>query len=100
MKTIRISFKSKGKNVKVTAILKDGLAELSTSAKNECFDMQSETWANGYWSLFFEGGSGVQYEVEFEFDIDNRQKTLKPIKAITWVYDVIDDVQKAEVKVR
>lgn len=100
MTTITVQFQSNGQKVKKTAILTDTLDELSKSQKNECFDFQIETWADGYWSLFFEGEPGTQYEIEMEFDTDNRQQTLKPIKAITWEGDVITDVQTATAKIR
>jgi len=53
--------------------------------------------------LFFEGHPdhpGVIYEVELKFDIENRQKTLEPIKAITWEDDVIFDVQSVTTKTK
>ena len=100
MTTIRCRFTSNGMAVKKTAILTDTLDELSNSQRNEAFDIFSECWAEGYWSVFFEGEPGTQYEIEFKFDTKNRQKTLEPIKAITWEDDIITDVQKAQVTIR
>lgn len=52
---------------------------------------------------FFEGypkHPGTIYEVELKFDIANRQKTLEPLKAITWKDDVINDVQLVTIKTK
>lgn len=100
MVTIICKFKSEDRMVKKTAILSDDLRSLSQSKKNECWDVQNETYGDGYWSISFEGEPGIQYEVEFKFDRANRQMTLEPIKAITWSNDVIVDVQHVEVKTK
>ena len=100
MITIICKFKSEGKLVKKTAILSDDLLTLSQSKKNDCYDIQNETYGDGYWSISFEGEPGIEYEVEFKFDRANRQMTLEPIKAITWHDDVIVDVQMVEVIVK
>ena len=100
MITIRCTFLSEDKTVKKTAILSDNLRTLSQSKKNECYDINVEYYADGFWSILFEGEPGIQYEVEFEYDIDNRRMTLKPIKAITWQDDVIIDSQYVTVKIR
>lgn len=97
MKTIKCRFTSNGMAVKKTAILTDTLNELSNSQRNEAFDIFSECWAEGYWSVFFEGEPGTQYEIEFKFDTKNIQKTLEPIKAITWENDIITDEQAVSV---
>ena len=100
---IKFQFLSNGDTIKRTAIVKDTLNELSTSNKNEAFDTSMECYEDGYWSLFFEGypdHPGVIYEVELKFDIENRQKTLEPIKAITWEDDVISDVQSVTTKTK
>lgn len=100
---IKFQFLSNGDTIKRTAIVKDTLNELSTSNKNETFDTSMECYEDGYWSLFFEGHPdhpGVIYEVELKFDIENRQKTLEPIKAITWEDDVISDVQSVTAKTK
>lgn len=97
MTTIRCRFTSNGMAVKKTAILTDTLDELSNSQRNEAFDIFTECWAEGYWSVFFEGEPGTQYEIEFKFDTENRRKTLEPIKAITWENDIITDEQAVSV---
>ena len=103
MTIIICKFKSEGKDVRKTAILNDTLDELSKSKKNEAFDIYMEDYGEGYWSVFFEGEPGTQYEVEFKFDTENRQKTLEPIKAVTWGGDdagVVTDAQLVSVTVR
>lgn len=100
MTTIRCNFLSEGKTVKKTAILSDNLHTLSESQKNECYEINVETYGDGYWSIFFEGEPETQYEVEFKFDRANRQMTLEPIKAITWKDDAIVDVQSVEVTIK
>lgn len=100
MITIKCKFISEDKLVKKTAVLSDDLRSLSQSKKNECCDIQHETFVDGYWSIFFEGEPGVQYEVEFKFDRANSQETLEPVKAITWHNDVIVDVQSVGVTIK
>lgn len=100
---IKCQFLSNGQTIKKTAILKETLNELSNSKKNEAFDTSMECYEDGYWSLFFEGypeHPGTIYEVELKFDIVNRQKTLEPLKAITWKDDVISDVQLVTIKTK
>ena len=100
MVTIICKFMAEDKQVKKTAILSDDLRSLSQSKKNDCYDTQLDTCDDGYWSIFFEGEPGIQYEVELKFDRDNRQMTLEPIKAITWHNDLIVDVQPVEVTIK
>lgn len=100
MKTIRLAFASKGEIVKRRAILKDTLDKLSDNQHNQAFDISNEYWENGWWSLFFEGRPGVQYEVQFEYDKERMTETLRPIKAITWEDDIIADVQTPVIIVR
>lgn len=103
MTTIICKFKSEGKDVRKTAILNDTLDELSKSKKNEAFDIYMEDYGEGYWSVFFEEGPGTLYEVQFKFDIENRQKTLEPIKAVTWGggdAGVVTDSQLVSVTIR
>ena len=103
MTTIICKFKSEGKDVRKTAILNDTLDELSKSKKNEAYDIYMEDYGEGYWSVFFEVEPGTQYEVQFKFDIENRQKTLEPIKAVTWGGDdagVVTDSQLVSVTIR
>ena len=102
MRTIICKFKSEGKDVRKTAILNDTLDELSKSKKNEAYDIYVDDY-EGFWSVFFEGDPGTQYEVQFKFDIENRQKTLEPIKAVTWGGDdagTVTDSQLVSVTVR
>lgn len=103
MTTIICKFKSEGKDIRKTAILNDTLDELSKSMKNEAYDIYMEDYGGGEWSVFFEGNPGTVYEVVFEFDAENRQKTLKPLRAVTWGGDdtsVVTDSQLVYVKVR
>jgi len=103
MKTIICKFKSEGVEIRKTAILNDALNELSESKKNEAFDIYMEDYGEGCWSVFFEGEPGTQYEVQFKFDTENRQKTLEPIKAVTWGggdAGVVTDSQKVSVTIR
>ena len=97
METIVCKFKSNGKTIRKTAILNDALNTLSNSQKNEAFDIFDEDYGEGYWSIFFEEKPGTIYEIELVFNLENRQKTLKPIKAITWENDVINDVQEVTI---
>ena len=100
MKTVKCAFLSGGKNIRKTAILNDSLDSLSSSRKNEAFDIFMEEYGDGYWSVFFEGDPGIQYEVKFRFDTEGRRQTLEPVKAVTWENDVITDVQKVTVHIR
>ena len=100
MKTIICKFKSEGKDICKTAILNDTLDELSKSKKNEAYDIEEY---EDEWSVFFEGETGTEYEVVFKFDTENRQKTLKPLRAVTWGggdASVVTDSQLVSVKVR
>ena len=100
MITIKCTFLSEGETIKKTAILSDNLKTLSQSEKNECFEVSIELYNDGFWSIFLEGEPGVQYEIEFVYDLENHQQTLEPIKAITWQDDVITDSQSVTVKTR
>ena len=100
MKTIKIEFQSNGQTIKKTAIVNDCLNELSNSKKNEAVDITNELWTDGELSLIFEGEPGVQYEAVFKYDTENHQETLEPIKVITWIDDVIDDVQIQKVIIK
>lgn len=86
MKTLKFNFKSEGKTITRTAILTDDLQELSRNKKNQCSDITDFGNEDGYWSLIFEGenGENVSYEIEMEYDTYNFERTLVPIKAITW----------------
>ena len=90
MKTVTITFKSNGETVKKVAVIKDDLSELSSSKKNEA-DTIEQYIDDGWWSICFGIEDSVGYEIEFK--IEDYRRTLTPIKAITWVNDVIDDVQ-------
>lgn len=96
MKILTIKFKSNGEIIKKVAVIKDDLTELSTSKKNEA-DTIEEFPEDNFWSLCFGTDDRVGYEVEFT--IDDYCRTLKPIKAITWINNdngYIDDVQPVE----
>ena len=93
MRKITVTFKSGGKTVRKTAIVSNDLKKLSSSARNEAYDMDSECWDDGYWNIWFEGEPGTLYEVQLVYDRENYQKTLLPKQATTWVDDVVDDAQ-------
>lgn len=90
MKTVTITFKSNGDTVKKVAVIKDDLSDLSGSKKNQA-DTIEEYAEDGFWALYFGLEDSVEYEIQFA--IEDYCRTLTPIKAITWVDDVIDDVQ-------
>ena len=102
MTILNIKFKSNGETIKKTAMFKSigNSPELSSSKKNDAYDANIEFYADGYWVILFEAEGGVMYEVQLEYDLDCHQPTLRPIKAITWLDDVIDDVQTVEIKVK
>lgn len=98
MITLRLSFQSEGKEIGKTAIVTDDLTDLSVSKKNQAVDVITNSYEFGYWSLIFEDVD-TQYEIEFEFDINEFVPTTKPRKAITWRNDVIVDSQKVTIKI-
>lgn len=106
MKTIICKFKSDGKDVKKTAILNDSLTDLSTSKKNEATDILEPGYpGDDLWGIFFEVTETLGYEVDFKFDEEENQRTLKPIKAITWDGSepdkvTITDVQNVTITVK
>lgn len=91
MRTIHISFKVKGEIIKRSAIISDDLSYLSKSKKNQCDDIIDDTLDDGYWSLIFFESNTKHFEIEFEYDRDNWQKIIKPIKCIVWENDIIED---------
>lgn len=101
MKTIICKFKSDGTYIRKTAIINDKLDYLSKSKENEATDILNpyELDYEG-WSICFDITDTLSYEVVFEFDKENSIKTLKPIKAITWIESAIMDVQEVQVLVR
>lgn len=104
MKTIICNFKSDGKDIKKTAIITDSMDELSKSKKNEATDIVDPEWFHySEWSIYFQHNETLGYEIVFE--LENYNKTLKPVKAITWNCSdlhnvVIVDVQKVTVTVK
>lgn len=98
MITMRLSFQSEGKEIRKTAIVTDDLIDLSASKKNQAVDVITNSYQFGYWSLIFEDGD-TQYEIEFEFDMNELVPTTNPRKAITWRNDVIVDSQKVTIKI-
>ena len=105
MKTLKFKFKSEGKSVCRTAILTDDLQDMSRNKKNQCYETLDDGIEDGYWSLIFEGeqGENVSYEIEMKFDKRNYERTLTPIKAITWDDSdsgVILDEQEVSVSVK
>ncbi len=106
MKTIICKFMSDDKDIKKTMVINDSLTELSKSKKNEATEILEPGQLDyGMWSVFFEISETLSYEVVFKFDEDNYQKTLNPLKAITWSGDdpdkiTITDVQNVTVKIK
>ena len=92
MTILNIKFKSNGETVKKTAMFKSigNNPELSSSKKNDAYDANIDDYGDGFWVILFEA----------EYDLECHQPTLRPIKAITWLDDVIDDVQTVEIKVK
>lgn len=102
MKTLICTFLSNGKKVKKTIILSNDLSTLSNSKMNDGTDLfeddESETW-----SIFIETSESPNYELVFRYDNELGEKTLIPVKAITWEgtnNDAITDVQKLALKIR
>lgn len=95
---MRLSFQSEGKEIRKTAIVTDDLTDLSASKKNQAVDIITNSYEFGYWSLIFEDGD-TQYEIEFEFDMNELVPTTNPRKAITWRDDVVVDAQKVTIKI-
>ncbi len=102
MRTIICNFKSNGENVKVTAVINDALTELSKSKKNQATNIIDDfILEDEEWGIFFEVSDNIGYEVQFK--TNDGQKTLKPVKAITWeggADAVITDVQKVKITVK
>lgn len=104
MKTIQCTFLSNGENIKKTAIVKDSLTELSKSKNNEATDIIDDfIQEDEIWILFFDmsetAGYNLGYEVQFKVDREGN-KTLKPVKAVTWESDIITDEQNVKVTVK
>ena len=98
MVALRLSFQSEGKEIRKTAIVTDDLTDLSASKKNQAVDIITNSYEFGYWSIIFEDGD-TQYEIEFEFDINELVPTTNPRKAITWRDNVVVDAQKVTIKI-
>lgn len=95
---MRLSFQSEGKEIRKTAIFTDDLTDISASKKNQAVDVITNRYEFGYWSIIFEDGD-TQYEIEFEFDMNEFVPTTNPRKAITWRDDVVVDAQKVTIKI-
>ena len=105
MKTVKCTFKSNGENITVTAIINNELSELSKSRKNQATDIIDDfIQEEEVWCLFFEMSPSLEYEIQFKVKKDSLQKTLKPVKAVTWEGSdddsVITDVQKVSVNIK
>lgn len=105
MKTVKCTFKSNGENITVTAIINNELSELSKSRKNQATDIIDDfIQEEEVWCLFFEMSPSLGYEIQFKVEKDSLQKTLKPVKAVTWEGSdddsVITDVQKVSVNIK
>lgn len=90
MKQVTLKFKSRGTAIKKVVVIKDDLSDLSKSKRNENVFIFSEP-DDGYWAIYFSGDNEIDYEIQFA--VEDYRRTLIPIKAITWVNDVIQDVQ-------
>lgn len=99
MKTIKCSFKSNGENITLTAILTDDLSELSKAKKNEATDICCLD--DDEWSIYFDKTDEMGYAIGYEavFKAKEGDKTLTPLRAITWQNDIIDDEQRLKVKI-
>ena len=105
MKTVKCTFKSNGEDITVTAIINNELSELSKSRKNQATDIIDDfIQEEEVWCLFFEMSPSLGYEIQFKVEKDSLQKTLKPVKAVTWEGSdddsVITDVQKVSVNIK
>ena len=104
MKTIICKFKSNGEDKTKTAILTDDLSTLSKSKKNEATDIIDDFIAEDeVWIIYFEENEHLGYEIQLK--VNKNEKTLVPVKAITWEGRdkndlVITDSQKLKVTVR
>lgn len=100
MITLYCTFKSCGEIVNVTAILYDYLTALSNSKRNQADAIFGEEWNDGEtWSLLFEDDDA---DYELHFKMKDRERTLEPVRAVTWVGDgreVVDDSQYFYVKI-
>lgn len=103
MRTIVCEFESNGQTVKRTAIISDDLSTLSNSKKNQAGDICEMFPYEHTWCLYFPVNEQLGYEIQFKTD-EYGNKTLDPVKAITWEgkteADVITDVQPVEVFVK
>ena len=104
MKTVICQFKSNGENIKLTAVVSDDLSTISKQKKNQATDIiDDDMYEYEAWGLFFEVRDHLGYEIQLKADKETHQRTLKPIKAITWEGGedaIITDVQKVTVKVK
>ena len=106
MKTIICKFKSEGARIRKVAILNDSLDELSKSKKNEATDicsLECYGYGIGGWSIYFSVSDELGYEVEFKCDPDTGEKTIIPVRAITWGGEdagVVIDSQLVNITVR
>lgn len=101
MKTIICKFKSEGADIRKVAILNDPLDDLSKSKKNEATDI--EYFDADEWSIYFNVSENLGYEIVFKCDPDTGNKTLVPVRAVTWGGEdagVVIDSQLVNVKVR
>ena len=103
MKTLQFNFKSNGEIIQLSAVIGDSLTELSKSKKNQATDIIEEDMYEGKnWGLFFDINDTLGYEIQMKLD-KNYQRTLIPIKAITWEGcddAIITDVQKVKITIK
>ena len=97
MIALRLSFQSEGKEIRKTAIVTDNLTDLSASKKNQAVDIITNSYEFGYWSIIFEDGD-TQYEIEFEFDINELVPTTNPRRAIRWGDNGVVDAERVTIK--
>lgn len=104
MKKIVCNFISNGEKVAITAIISDDLSTISKDKRNQATDiLETDMYEHEAWGLFFEINDHTGYEIQFKVEKDSLQKTLKPVKAVTWeggADAIITDVQKVKVTVK
>lgn len=98
MKTIKCTFKSNGETIKKKVIISDNLLTLSKSKLNDATSIVDEYW-NDYetWGIIIQD---TYCDYELQFKIKDTERTLNPVKAVTWVgedRDVIDDEQHLQI---
>lgn len=83
MITIKCRFKSNGETIKKKVIISDNLLTLSKSKLNDATSIVDEYWFNyETWGIIIED-THCLYELHFK--VKDTDRTLIPVKAVTWV---------------